>query len=147
MTSIFAGTKELIKKDGTIDSHSLKQKVADNIEKQQAKREQARRNDEQIRNDIQVAAVHLYLMHKNLPKKKGFDFRIECYRHGEMDDYKVLFRVGGSGKRYSAKVGTADDVMPVLRAMRLEQLESGETEPLTSRALLDVERICRTYGY
>jgi len=85
-------------------------------------------------------------MNRNLPKRTSFNFRIERHRHDENKPYSIQFRVGGNGKRFSRGVGLASDVMPVLRSMRREQLESGTTKPLMSRAMADVERICREDG-
>lgn len=148
MTSIFTGVKSLMKADGnTADSRKIKQRMADNIERQRVKLELSHQTEKDVRETIDHAVTYLSLMNQNLPKKKSFDFRIEFHRHNTNEPFSVQFRVGGSGKRFSRLIGLADQVMPVLRSLWLEQRKSGATLPLTPRAMSDVERICDTYSY
>ena len=149
MNIISAGFKASTKKDGTIDGRKLKREIAKRFDSQDTKDERTKNEykEDKVRTKIWDSVIGLSYKNNSLPKAKSFDFRIECHRHSETEDYKIQFRVGGSGKRYSIIVGPADYVMPILRAMRMEQLKSSATEPLTPRALADVERICQSYGY
>lgn len=146
MTSIFTGVNKLARHNGTIDSRKLKRRIADNIEHLDEKVFQSQQTDTEIRNKITNAIIYLHGMNKYLPNPKPFNFRIELHRHNVDEQRTVRFRVGGSGKRYGLGVGLENDVMPVLRSMWQEQIHSGETTPLTSRAMEDVARICRDIG-
>jgi hypothetical protein len=146
MTSIFTGVKRLTKSDGTTDSRKLKRRVAENIERLEEKFSNSQMTKSEMRTKIENAIIYLFGMNKYLPNPKPFNFRIELHRHNPSERFTVRFRVGGSGKRYSLGIGFADEVMPVLISMWHEQMVSGATTPLTSRALDDVERIAQDMG-
>jgi hypothetical protein len=149
MASIFTGVITITKRaNGAADSRKIKRMIAENLEKEKDKirLEMSRKTDADTREMILGCVNYLSIKHSYLSGEKQFDFRIERHRHKEDEQYSLVFRVGGSGDRFSKRVGFVSDILPELQLIMKEQYASMEKFPLTPRAIADVERLLSFYG-